>query len=184
MRKCERFIQLDGRLPGILADEEAPADVKELLELAELCSIKRLYRAVARFLEQALTRKPELADDLRARYRYLAASGAALAAAGQGKDAGTLGDAERSRLRLKALDRLRADLAAWAKHLEQNTPKARTEVRERMQAWRADPSFAGVRGKDALAKLPKAEGERWQKLWDDVAELMIQAESKPKSDEK
>jgi hypothetical protein len=36
-----------------------------------------------------------------------------------------------------------------------------------------------VRGPEALAKLPEAERQSWQKLWSDVADLLKQAEGKP-----
>jgi hypothetical protein len=43
--------------------------------------------------------------------------------------------------------------------------------------WQRDPAFAGVRGPDALAKLPAPEREVWRRLWADVATL-AQAEEK------
>jgi hypothetical protein len=36
-----------------------------------------------------------------------------------------------------------------------------------MRHRQQDPDLAGVRG-DALPKLPEAERQEWQKLWDDV----------------
>jgi hypothetical protein len=52
----------------------------------------------------------------------------------------------------------------------------------------ADPDFAGVRGDKALAKLPEAERQAWQKAWADVAHTLALAEGKPaqikKSDRK
>jgi len=38
-----------------------------------------------------------------------------------------------------------------------------------------DTDFAGVHGQQALAKLPEAEREPWQKLWDDVANTLARA---------
>jgi len=44
-----------------------------------------------------------------------------------------------------------------------------------------DRDFAGVRGDEALAKLPEAERHEWRKLWQDVAELERRAtETKPR----
>ncbi len=40
-----------------------------------------------------------------------------------------------------------------------------------MKRWQADPDLNGVRGTDALAKLPQAERRSWQDLWNDVATL-------------
>ena len=38
--------------------------------------------------------------------------------------------------------------------------------------WRADPDLASVRDPAALAKLPDAESEQWQRLWADVAAML------------
>ena len=46
-----------------------------------------------------------------------------------------------------------------------------------MRHWLGDPDFAGVRGPEALAKLPEAEREPWQKLWDDVANTLARAQA-------
>jgi hypothetical protein len=46
-----------------------------------------------------------------------------------------------------------------------------------MQRRQHDPDFAGVRG-DALAELPEAERQEWQKLWDDVEALRKRAAEK------
>jgi hypothetical protein len=45
-------------------------------------------------------------------------------------------------------------------------------VRETLAKWQGDTDLVGVRDKDALAKLPEAEREAWQKLWADVAALL------------
>jgi hypothetical protein len=45
-----------------------------------------------------------------------------------------------------------------------------------MQHWLDDPDFNGVRGPDALAKLPESEREGWQKLWADVAATLARAQ--------
>jgi hypothetical protein len=46
-----------------------------------------------------------------------------------------------------------------------------------MQRRQHDPDFAGVRG-DALAELPEAERQEWQKPWDDVGALRKRAAEK------
>jgi hypothetical protein len=51
-------------------------------------------------------------------------------------------------------------------------------------AWKVqhrlrDPDFASVRGPDALAQLPEAECEGWQKLWADVQRLFDRAAATP-----
>ena len=46
-----------------------------------------------------------------------------------------------------------------------------------MRHWREDIDFAGVRGPEALAKLPEAERKPWQELWDDVANTLARAQA-------
>jgi hypothetical protein len=50
-------------------------------------------------------------------------------------------------------------------------------VAQQMQHWLRDPDFAGVRGPDALARLPPAERAGWRKLWANVA-ILAQAQEK------
>ena len=52
------------------------------------------------------------------------------------------------------------------------------DVQAKLRHWLADPDFAGVRGQEALAKLPEAERQPWQKLWDDVGDLLKRAQGK------
>ena len=58
-----------------------------------------------------------------------------------------------------------------------NADKARAFVQKTLQHRQQDPDFAGVRG-DALAKLPEAERQEWQKPWDDVEALRKRAAEK------
>jgi hypothetical protein len=102
--------------------------------------------------------------------RYKDACAAALAGCGQGKDADQTDSNARAHLRRKALDWLRADLAAWRQLLERDPDKVRPVVVQSMQSWLADKDFAGVRG-EALAKLPEAERQEWQTLWREVEAL-------------
>jgi hypothetical protein len=44
-----------------------------------------------------------------------------------------------------------------------------------MRYWQTDSDLAGVRGKDALARLPEEEREQWEKLWSDVDALLRRA---------
>src|SRR5262249_30096661 len=110
VRQCERLVELDGQLPGVLAGKTTPASPGERIELAGLCSLKRLHRAAARFYEGAFAADPQPLDDLGAAHRYNAACAAALAGCGQGKDADKFDGKERARLRRQALDWLRAAL--------------------------------------------------------------------------
>jgi serine/threonine-protein kinase len=173
VRETERFIALNRKLPAILKGREQPADAAECLALARFCvECKKLPRAAARLFTEAFATDPKLTADPRSSNRYNAACAAALAAAGQGEDAGKLTDEERARLRKRAFDWLRADLAAWAKVLEAAEPEARAIVRHQLQDWQKDPDLAGLRDKAALEKLPAAERDAWQRLWAEVDALL------------
>ena len=114
VRQCERLIDLDGQLPGFLEGKTTPASADERIELAELCSLKRLNRAASRFYEEAFSAAPGSAGSLSAAHRYDAACAAALAGCGRGEDAKDVDDKERARWRQQALDWLRADLSLQA----------------------------------------------------------------------
>jgi serine/threonine-protein kinase len=173
--EAERLVELDHKLAAILKDQGQPANAAERLALARFCQQhKKLPRAAAGLYAGAFAAEPKLADDLPARYN--AACSAALAAAGRGEDAAQLGDGERARWRQQALDWLHADLGAWAKVLESAKPGAHSTVRQKLQHWQRDSNLTGVRGAAALAKLPEEERAGWQKLWDDVADLLKRAE--------
>jgi hypothetical protein len=115
---------------------------------------------------------------LRAEHRYSAACAAALAGCGQGKDAPPPDAEAKVRFRRQALDWLRADLAAYAKLLAGTDLQAPALVRQRLQQWQNDADFRGVREEAALGKLAEAERQPWQKLWDDVARTLAQAQGK------
>jgi Flp pilus assembly protein TadD len=180
VRQAERDADLDAKLTEILTGHAQPADAAERLELARLCRVsKQLYVVAARFSAEAFAEQPARADDLKNWHRYNAACAAALAGGGQGQDAGHLGEDERTRLRRQALAWLRADLTAWGQQLDQSPEQARPRVMKMMQHWQADTDFAGVRGAEALGRLPAAERPEWQKLWEDVAALQQRAAGPP-----
>jgi hypothetical protein len=180
VRQCERLVELDEKLPGFRTGKTRPASADEQIELAGLCTLKRMNGAAARFYDQAFAAEPKLV----APNRYSAACVAALAGCGQGKDADKLDDKERYRLRRQALDWLRADLEANRLLLEKDGNKAGPNVAGNMRHWLADADFAGVRGLDALGKLPESERPPWQKLWNDVADVQKRANEMAKSEKK
>jgi hypothetical protein len=175
---------LDGRLPGILQGKTSPASPVERIELAVLCSLKRLHRAAARFYQEALAAEPKLADDLSASHRYNSACAAALAGTGQGKDADKLETGEYARLRRQALGWLRDDLKAWGRLLDKESEKAGPLIVGQMQHWLTDTDFAAIRGSEALARLPEAERQPWQQLWSDVADTLARARAKTAPEKK
>jgi hypothetical protein len=175
VRHCERLAELDDRLPDLLAGKTTPASADERVELAALCAVKRLHRAAARFYAEAFAAQRPLEDDLGAGHRYNAACAAALAGSGQGADKPD--GPERARLRGQAVGWLRADLEAWGRLLEKEPGKAPLAA-QTLQHWLADTDFAGLRGPEALAKLPEAERRPWQQLWDGVADALARARGK------
>jgi tetratricopeptide (TPR) repeat protein len=179
VQQCQRLVELDTRLQDILGGKAQPADAAERIALAEVCHLKRLYRQAARFYEEAFAEQPNLTGDVRQGHRYNAACAAALAGCGKGKEADQTDDKERSRLRQQALKWLQADVAAYRQMLEKEPDKARPVIAQQMQHWLKDTDFAGVRGREALAKLPAAERQAWQQLWTDVADLLARAKATP-----
>jgi serine/threonine-protein kinase len=153
-------------LPAFLKGEYQPRDNDERLALVGVCQFNGRHRTVAGLYADALAADPKLTADLTVGHRYRAACFAVVAAVGDGSDAEKLEDRERARLRRQALEWLRADLAAWAKTID------RTLVQNTLRHWQQDISFAGVRDKEALAKLPQAEAEDWGRFWSDVADLL------------
>jgi hypothetical protein len=47
-----------------------------------------------------------------------------------------------------------------------------------MRHWQQDKDFVGVRGAEALAKLPEAERQEWQNLWAEIEGLRQRAASR------
>jgi eukaryotic-like serine/threonine-protein kinase len=176
VRQCERLIELDEKLQGTLENKTTLSSADERIELAGLCSLKRRHRAAVRFYEDAFSAKLALAIDLGASHRYNAACAAALAGCGQGNDADKLDAKERSRLRRQALDWLRADLDDWRRVLDEKPEKISPAITNQMRHSLEDIDFAGVRGQQALAKLPEEERKPWQELWDDVANTLARAQ--------
>jgi serine/threonine-protein kinase len=173
LQQCERLLALEAKLTTVLKGEAKPADAAERIALAQLCQkYKKLYAASARFYAETFDAKPELTKNPASGIRYNAACAAALAGCGEGKDDPKPDDKERVRLRQQSLDWLKADLALWSKQADSDKPKDREAVQQQMMHWQEDTDFAGVRDKDALAKLPEAERDAWRKLWDDVASVL------------
>jgi Tfp pilus assembly protein PilF len=170
LQQCEQMIALDKKLPAIIKGEAKPADAAELKDFAQLIWLKKHYSDAARFYADAFASQPALANDLQADNRYIAATVAVLAAAGQGVDKPD--DKESARLRRRALDWLRADLTAWSKYVESGTPEATATVQMKLKQWQQASGLSSVRDAAALDKLPEAERADWKKLWAEVEELL------------
>jgi eukaryotic-like serine/threonine-protein kinase len=180
VRQAEQLAELDGRLLAVLEGKGQPKDATERLGFASLCQQHRQrYAAAARLFDEAFAAQPALVENLASGHRYNAACAAALAGCGQGKDTPAPDDRERTRLRRQAFEWLRADLTAWKRQLENEPEEARPAVAKTLQHWQQDADFAGVRGAEALGRLPEAERNAWQQLWQDVESLRRQAAREP-----
>jgi serine/threonine-protein kinase len=173
---CQRLANLDARLPAILSGTEKLANVLEQFEFARLCHLKKLHAVAARFFGDAFALMPQLAEEPRTGYRYLAACSAALAGCGRGEGAADLGDAERARWRRQALEWLRADLTVFVRWLDRDAATRRAVVRQMLTHWRENPDLACVRDPDELNKLPAAERKEFLALWAEVAAVLDRIE--------
>jgi serine/threonine-protein kinase len=179
VRQAQANAVLEAKLPALLKGELQPSDNQERLRLASVCQAKKLHLTAAGLCAAAFA-DPKLADDLKAGHRYTAACSAALAATGQGEDAAKLGDAAKAKLRVQALDWLKAELSALGKLLDSGPPQARPVIVRALGHWQQDTNLAGLRDAEALARLPADEQKAWIQLWADVAALLKKAQDKPK----
>jgi tetratricopeptide (TPR) repeat protein/predicted Ser/Thr protein kinase len=179
LQECERWARLEARLPRLLEGKDKLASAREGLDVAAMCRRKGMHAAAAHFFAAVFAAEASLAADLPAQHCYAAACCAALAAAGKGEDAAKLDDKEKARLRKQALDWLRADLALRTRQLETGKPADRAAVQQALRHWQKDTDLAGLRAKEALAKLPAEEQKAFTQVWADVAALLKKAE-KPK----
>jgi tetratricopeptide (TPR) repeat protein len=173
---CERYANLDARLPAILRGTEKPQSAAEQIEFANLCRRKKLYAAAARFSAAAFAAEPKLAEDVPKSDRYNAACAAALAGCGRGRDTDTLDDKERTRWRRQARAWLRQDLTWLGMALASGNAQARADVRRRMRLWQSDSDLAGLREARALAAMSADERNECLALWQEVAALLRRAQ--------
>jgi serine/threonine-protein kinase len=174
LQRCLHLRALEGRLSAIIQGKHKPA-AADYLDLAELCFVKKQYATTARLYAEALAATPQLTEDLRAGHRFNAARAAALAGGGQGDDVAGMGDPELAALRTEARDWLRLDLAAWATKVDSGTAADRIQAHKTLAPWRDDTDLASVRDADALQRLPPAERQECQALWQEVAALLSRA---------
>jgi tetratricopeptide (TPR) repeat protein len=175
LANAERLAAARDKLPAFQNGSYTPANNEDRLGLVEWCQIRKLPLTATGLYAAAFAADPRLADDLKAGHRYNAACSAALAAAGQGEDAGKLDDKERTRLRMQALDWLRSDLTTRQKQLTNRWPGEAAQARAALVQWQEDTRLAGLRDA-ALAKLPPKERAAFEGLWTDVAMLLKKAQ--------
>jgi eukaryotic-like serine/threonine-protein kinase len=177
LRRCERLIALEDRLPAVLRGDEQPGDVAKTLEFAELCGIRGQLVAAARLYADALATSPQSAEDLHAEHRYRAACAAALVGCDRGGDGADLSREERARWRGRAREWLRAEVTLWTKALDGGPQADRLLVRNRLTHLWADPDLAVLFDHDALDKLPPAERQECRTLWGEVDALIRRAQT-------
>jgi tetratricopeptide (TPR) repeat protein len=147
LEDAEREAKVEGRLDQVLSGKAQPRDAVERTEFALMLYGKARHAESAQMYAQAFAADAALAEDLAESHRYNAACSAALAAAAGGADA--------AEWRGRALEWLRADLAART--------KAATGLAATLENWKTDPDFASVR--DRLGDLPESERAAWIGLW-------------------
>jgi serine/threonine-protein kinase len=187
-------------LPAFLQGNYQPQDNDERLALLGICRSRGLCGAAARLFADAFEADPALADDLTtdclrrtqgpehpddpievfsAPCRYLAARCAALAGSGVGKDGAKLNEAERTRWRRQARHWLRADLVAWAKMLDSDSPGARNLAKEMLTLWLDEPDLAGLREPARLKMLAADERKDLLALWAEVRAVLARYGNTP-----
>jgi tetratricopeptide (TPR) repeat protein len=171
--RAERLVALDRRLPQVQSGKDKPSDAEQI-EFADVCCCRKLYGAATEFFRAAFAANPNLVKDPGAGHRYLAACAAALAAGGEGADAGGLDAQKRVELHRQAVSWLRPDLDQWAERFKAGTPATHQAVRGQLQQWRTDPKLAGLRNPARIAALPRADRETCLRLWAEVETLLQQ----------
>jgi hypothetical protein len=175
VRRAERLVALEHRLPAVLRGDDKPNDAAEGIGFANLAYNMKQFGPSARLYAESLRADPKLAGDLSSGHRYNAACAAALAGAGQGDDKPPLDEKEKTRWRKQALDWLRADLAFWTRQAKTGKPEAKALVSQQLQHWKANTDLAGIRDETALKALPDEEQKACRALWAEVDALLAKA---------
>ncbi len=155
---CEAMAQAEARLPRVLRGEAAPSSAQECVLLARICRAKGLHREAVGFWQRAFSLDPALAEDREQRLRETAARDAALAGAWK-----------------EALSLLRDELGILRKQVQPGEVADARRVLRALTRWTNYRELAAIRGADALGRLPAAEREALQSLWDEVDELRQRA---------
>jgi hypothetical protein len=140
---------------------------------------RQRFVAAARCYAEAFSAYPQLLSGPPPGHRYYAALAAARAGCGRGRDAADLDETSRAGFRRLAHDWLRAALGVRQRLLEPGSLETRwliASIPGDLRRWLEAPDFAGVRGPEALARLPELERQAWQQLWTDVADTLARAE--------
>jgi tetratricopeptide (TPR) repeat protein/tRNA A-37 threonylcarbamoyl transferase component Bud32 len=170
LEQCQQWLDLEPRLNAVLQGQPVPEDPATRVQLAAVAQLPthQHFATSATLYAGAFDQQPSLL----LAHRYNAACSAAQAGCGKSKEAATLNASQRLRWRRQALTWLHAELAALGKQLASSSPGQAGRARQALEHWRRDTNLACVRDRDALDRLPAEERERWQQLWQRVAELL------------
>ena len=164
------------RLMAIARGEAEATSALEWLYAADVAYDQKEYSAAAGTFSAALAAHPEMLEVYP--HRYNLACSLALAAAGEGLDAGDLTEEWRSEMRAEALDWLTAEFAMEQRRLGELEPgEAFYKLVQSLKWWTRDPDFASVRG-EALAALPPAEAAPWREFWKELRAVIARAEKR------
>jgi len=174
---AERLVELEPRLPALLAGDDKPAHAQEMVELAYLCRVKKQYAAGVGFYVQAFEAQPALADDARM-YHFKAASLAILAGFGRSDEPG-LDDKQRLELRQRGRAWLLTEMSRRLRsQLTSVTPASRPRLLQIIRQWQENRDLAVTRDPAALARLPESERQFWQGFWEDFEVMRMAVEAK------
>ena len=115
LAEIEPMAALAGRLPAILKGEDRPRDVAERLDLAQICLQQENVCRLRPVLVRGHGSRPEAGDDRQAQHATTRPAPPPWPRRGKTRATSPPDDAARVRLRLRARDWLRAELAAWSK---------------------------------------------------------------------
>jgi tetratricopeptide (TPR) repeat protein len=179
LRACKRLQAFRVRLPALLAGRDQPSDNAERLGFAHLCGqpFVARYALAAGLYSEAFRVDPGWKDSLGAVDRVDAAVTAARAGCGQGQDADSLTVTDKTQLREQARTWLDAELALWTTRGQSVPAQARVII---LRSWLRHAGLDAVRDPAALARLPRAERQAWQKLWQAIERERARASAPPK----
>jgi len=176
--ECRRLMELEQKLTRVLAGEQAPVDVSQIIELAEVAAKKQLWAACARLWVAALAADPGLAEKKMwpDNCECSGACALAMAGCGMGGDSGSVDAETRVGWRRQAVARLEQRLGYWKTLLAggKKSDGKRTVVGA-LKHWKHDPDLAGLRDETALEKLPESERRACRAFWRAVDALLDEA---------
>ena len=159
-------------LDAFRAGSRQPRDVDESLSLLGAYQSENRTVGAGRLYAVILAEPPQRLSGFRFDLRSHAARSAALAGNGRGADAGELTPGERAEWRARARRWMRDDLALCSKALETESGPAIGIIKTRLQNWRTDSEFDGIRNAENLKSLTSEEQRDCRELWQEVEAML------------